>query len=239
MQLKCVIIEDEPLAMEKLQGFVSELNTLTLVASFENALDGLNYIKTHKTDVLFLDIQMPQLSGIQLLESFSNRPQVVIVSAYDQYALKGYEFCVTDYLLKPYSFNRFLQAVDKVIDRQILNEPATTNTTNSQGNILFVKSGSRIERIDILEILYIQGMKDYQQIVCNKRKIMTLQNLKTINEALPEESFIRVHKSYIVNIHKIESIERNRIKINEELIPVSDTYKNTFYKSIQQNRNLI
>ncbi len=238
MEINCIVVEDEPLAAEKLTGFISEIPFLRLLQSFENGIDAMGFVKTNEVDLVFLDIQMYKFSGIQFLEALTTRPQIVIVSAYDQYALRGYEFSVTDYLLKPYSFDRFVQSIDKVMDKHKLKTQSQSSSL-VQDDILFVKTEYRIEKINIDDILFIQGMKDYQMIVTTEEKIMTLQTFKEIENVLPIPSFVRIHKSYIVALNKIESIERNRIKIGNELLPISDTYKDVFYKTVRQVRNLI
>ena len=236
MVINCIIIEDEPLAMEKLAGFVEQVPFLKLLHTFENGIDAMGFVKTNAVDLIFLDVQMYKFTGIQFLEALTDRPQIVIVSAYDQYALKGYEFSVTDFLLKPYSFNRFVQAIDKVMEKYKLKIQPPAHVHN---DIIFVKTEYRIEKINLNDILYIQGMKDYQMIVTNDDKIMTLQCFRDIENVLPTPAFIRIHKSYIVALDKIESIERNRIKIAGQLLPISDTYKETFYNTLRKTRNLI
>jgi len=236
MVINCIIIEDEPLAMEKLAGFIEQVPFLKLLQQLDNGIDALGYIKTNPVDLVFLDIQMPKFNGIQFLETLTDKPQVVIVSAYDQYALKGYEFSITDYLLKPYSFNRFVQAIDKVMEKHKLRTQTPPHVHN---DIIFVKTEYRIEKINVDDILYIQGMKDYQMIVTNDEKIMTLQSFREIENALPTPAFIRIHKSYVIALDKIESIERNRIKIADQLLPISDTYKDVFYDTLKKTRNLM
>jgi len=224
MILQCIVIEDEPLATDKISGFISKVPFLQLCATFDNALEGLNYLKTNRVDILFLDIQMEQLTGIQLLESIVKKPYVIITSAYSEYALKGYELEVFDYLLKPYSIERFLAAVNKVYD--VLQPRNQIQNANQ----LFVKTEYRIECITTDEILYIEGMQGYLRIVLPDKKIMTKQSFSSLLGQLPEARFIQVHKSWIVAISKIESIERNRIKIGSALIPISDTYRDGFFK---------
>lgn len=238
MEINCIIIEDEPLAMEKLEGFVNQMSFLKLLHCFDNGIEAIGYIKSNPVDLIFLDIQMYKFTGIQLLETLTNRPQVIIVSAYDQYALKGYEFSVTDYLLKPYSFDRFVQAIDKAVEKHQLKTKSPQQNP-VQDDIIFVKTEYRIERINVNDILYIQGMKDYQMIVTKHEKIMTLQCFREIENVLPTPAFIRIHKSYIVALNKIESIERNRIKIAGQLLPISDSYKDGFYDTLKKSKNLM
>ena len=225
--ITCIAIEDEPLAMKKLVGFIEKIDYLTLTETFNNCINAISYLKENPVDLIFLDIQMEDFTGIQFLQSLSKKPFVIITTAYDKYALKGYELDVTDYLLKPYTFERFISAVERIYSKK-------NQTTGSQKkNYIFVKTEYRLEKINLAEILYIEGKGEYLQIVTSKTKIMTLQNFKSMEEALDDTNFVRVHKSYIVAIDKIESIERNRIKIGEILIPVSDTFKEKFYKLIQ------
>ncbi|HTE01265.1 MAG TPA: LytTR family DNA-binding domain-containing protein [Mucilaginibacter sp.] len=225
----CIIIEDEPLALEKTQDFVNKVPFLQLCATFDNALTGLAYLKNNKVDLLFLDINMDELTGIELLESTKITSQVIITTAYQEYALKGYELQITDYLLKPFAFNRFLQAVNKAQGNLAQNDSA------SQPNFIFVKTENRLEKIMLDEILYIEGMRDYRRIHTVNKKIMTLQNFSEFEKLIPSSMVCRVHKSFMVALSKIESVERSRIKIADQLIPVSDTYKDTFFQLINNN----
>ena len=223
----CIIIEDEPLALEKTRDFVNKIPFLHLSATFDNALTGLNYLNNNKVDLLFLDINMDELSGIELLESSKISSQVIITTAYQEYALKGYELKITDYLLKPFTFNRFLQAVNKA------QENISHRNSDSQLDFIFVKTEYRLEKIMLNEIVYIEGMRDYRRIHTVNKKVMTLQNFSEFEKLIPSSMVCRVHKSYMVAINKIVSIERNRIKIADQLIPVSETYKEVFYQIIQ------
>jgi len=222
----CIIIEDEPLALEKTKDFVNKVPFLNLSATFNNALNGLTYLNNNKVDVLFLDINMDELSGIELLESSKINSQVIITTAYQQYALKGYELQITDYLLKPFTFNRFLQAVNKA--QENLGKPSAEKSLD----FIFVKTENRLEKIMISDILYIEGMRDYLRIHTSTKKIMTLQSFSEFEQLIPAHLVCRVHKSYMVAVNKIESIERSRIKIADQMIPVSETYKEAFLQLI-------
>ncbi|NCA76048.1 MAG: response regulator transcription factor [Alphaproteobacteria bacterium] len=229
MEIKCIAIDDEPLALKKVASFSDRINGLTLVKTFDNALDAISFLKEEQVSLIFLDIQMEQFTGIQFLEAIKYRLQIIITTAYEQYALKGFEFNVTDYLLKPYSFDRFVQAVDRVMD----NLMAGLNGKQEEENdFFFVKTEYRLEKIFFADILFIQGMSDYLQIVTRTRKIMTLQNFKFMERKLKPPRFARVHKSFLVSVNNIESIERNRIKIFDRMIPISITYRDTFFKLI-------
>ena len=223
----CIIIEDEPLALEKTKDFVHKVPFLILSATFDNALTGLAYLNNNKVDLLFLDINMDELSGIELLESSKITSQVIITTAYQEYALKGYELQITDYLLKPFTFNRFLQAVNKA--QQNLSQ---RTADKQQVDFIFVKTENRLEKIMIGDILYIEGMRDYLRIHTANKKIMTLQSFNELEQLLPAHLVCRVHKSYMIAINKIDAIERGRIKIADQLIPVSETYKEAFLQLI-------
>ena len=225
-KINCIIIEDEPLALEKTRDFVSKVPFLNLAATFDNALTGLGYLNNNKVDLLFLDINMDELTGIELLESTRINSEVIITTAYQEYALKGYELRITDYLLKLFTFNRFLQAVNKAQDN------INNRTLSSQPEFIFVKTENRLEKILLNEIIYIEGMRDYRKIHTADKKIMTLQNFSDFEKIIPSTVLCRVHKSYMVAVNKIEIIERSRIKMGNQMIPISDTYKEAFFQLI-------
>jgi DNA-binding LytR/AlgR family response regulator len=224
---QCIIIEDEPLALERTKDFVLKTPFLHLSATFDNALTGLAYFNAHPVDVLFLDINMDELTGVELLESTKITAQVIITTAYQEYALKGYELNVTDYLLKPFSFQRFLQAVNKAQDQL-----QARTTPDVPLDFVFIKTENRLEKIAFSDIIYIEGMRDYRRIHTVDKKIMTLQNFKELEQIIPANLVCRVHKSYMVGIQKIESIGNGRIKILDKIIPISETYKAFFYQKI-------
>lgn len=231
MKLSCIIIEDEPLAAEKLKGFIKRSPYLALQESFRSSIDGLKYIKEHSVDLVFLDIQMDEMTGIELLESLSQKPLVILTTAYQEYALQGYELHVSDYLLKPYDFARFLKAVDKVYEEFSLRSQAIAGTSDC----IFVKTEYRIEKVPINTILYIEGMSDYLRIhTDNGNPIMCLQKFAAFEETLSSNNFIRVHRSYLVAIDQIESIERSVIRIGEVRIPIGKTYQEHFYELISR-----
>jgi two-component system LytT family response regulator len=221
MEISCIIVDDAPLAIDKLKDFINKLPILKLLTSFTNGMDAIGFIKSTAVDLVFLDIQMEGFTGFQFLESLSNRPQIIITSAYSEYALKGYDFNVADYLLKPFAFERFVQAIDKVIN--ILSE-----NHDNEKSFMFVKTEYRIERVSFDDILYIEGMREYLQIVTTKTKIMTLQSFDNMKSTLPPGNFFRVHKSYIIALDKIDSIERGIIKIRDKRIPIGLNYKEQF-----------
>jgi DNA-binding LytR/AlgR family response regulator len=233
MKIKCIVIDDEPLALKKIKEYVEQVDYLELLKEFNNAIEAIGFLKQTKVDLIFLDIRMKKLSGIQFLESIKSRPKVIITSAYDEFAIKGYELDVADYLLKPFAFDRFLKSVDKVYHQ------LKGSKTNIKRDYIFIKTEYRIEKIILKDILYIQGMKDYLQIHTTDRKIMTLQTFKNMLEILSPIDFQRVHNSYIVAIAKIESIEKNRIRIGKALVPISDSYKENFFKVLKERNIMI
>jgi two-component system LytT family response regulator len=226
--MNCLIVEDEPLAMLRLKEYVQRVPFLQLNHALDNALDAIGVLQKEKIDLLFLDIEMDGFSGIQLLESLPKRPAVILTTAFDQYALKGFDLQVVDYLLKPYTFERFLQAVTRAY------ESIHTGKENeaTQSSFLFVKTEYRLQKVSLDNILFVEGMRDYRRIHLDTEKIMTLETFGELAQQLPESMFCRVHKSYLVALNKIEAIERDRIRIQNTLIPISDTYRERFYQSI-------
>ncbi|MEO5641996.1 MAG: LytTR family DNA-binding domain-containing protein [Bacteroidia bacterium] len=230
MKINCIIVEDEPLALERARNYVLKLAHLHLLATFDNAYAALAFLKSNTVDLVFLDINLGELSGIQLLESAQTNAKIIITTAYQEFALKGFELNVTDYLLKPYTFERFFQAVERVRIESEKNIPVTGK------DYIFVKTEYRLEKISLPEIIYIEGMRDYRRIHTTTKKIMTLQTFKDFEAQISSEIIFRVHKSFMVAIDKIESIERDEIKIGEIFIPVSETYKKPFFELIKQRK---
>jgi two-component system LytT family response regulator len=229
MKINCIIIEDEPLALERTKSYVLRLPYLNLLATFESGIDAITFLKENKVDLVFLDINMDELSGIQLLESTKIESEVIITTAYGEYALKGFDLNVTDYLLKPFTFERFLQAVNKVQNN------LTKKGVVKQKGFIFVKTEYRLEKLSLNEILYIEGMRDYRRIHTNDKRIMTLQTFKDFELEIPSSIICRVHKSFMVSLDKIVSVEKDRIKIKDVMIPISETYKKEFLELINHS----
>ncbi|MGM9510311.1 LytR/AlgR family response regulator transcription factor [Larkinella sp. GY13] len=224
--MNCLLIEDEPLAMLRLREYVQRVPFLTLRYAVDNGLEAIPILQREPIDLVFLDIEMDGFSGIQLLEALPKRPAVILTTAFDQYALKAFDLQVVDYLLKPYTFDRFLQAVTRA------QEGLKTAPTENHPPFLFVKTEYRLQKVAFDDILYIEGMRDYRRIHLRTGKIMTLETFGDLERHLPRHRFCRVHKSWLVALDKIESIERDRITIQQALIPVSDTYRERFYQAI-------
>jgi len=244
MILNCIIVDDEPLAVSKLESFVAKTHFLELKASFYNGVEALEYLQKSTIDLIFLDIQMDDLTGIQLVEVLKKKPLIIFTTAYENYAIKGFDLDICDYLLKPISFNRFLQAANKALDQMMKNshtptvnqmvEQQNTITKNSK-EFMFIKTEYRMQKVMFDEILYIQGMKDYLLIKTPNANVMTIMTFKKLEEMLPPNEFIRIHKSYIIPVKKIESIERNMVKIGAKLFAISDTYRKEFYDFLNES----
>jgi two-component system, LytTR family, response regulator len=227
MTIRCITVDDEPFSLAKINGFIAKVPYLSLISSFPSAIEALAFMKQNSVDLIFLDVQMENLTGIQLLEIMNPKPAVILTTAYDQYALKGYELNVTDYLLKPYSFERFLKATEKVY-HQLKQHPAETDNDS----FIFLKTEYRLEKVNFNDIFYIESRGDYVYVVCNDSKILTLMTLKNMIAKLPDDMFIRVHKSYIVSISKIKAIEQGRIHIHGITVPVGDMYREIVWKRL-------
>jgi DNA-binding LytR/AlgR family response regulator len=241
MKINCIAIDDEPLALDIIRDYCSKIPFLNLIRTFDNAMDSIEFIRSNKLDLLFLDIQMEELTGIQLLHALKQRPYVIFTTAYDTYAIQGFELDIIDYLLKPISFERFVKSVDKVYEKMQTDlmlqvKPEAITALPSEDAYFFVKTETRMEKVRYADVLYIEGMGDYWRIITPGKRIMTLLNYKKLEEMLPPRQFIRVHKSFIVAIDKIDSIERNRIKIADRLIPVSETFRKTFFDFIEKRK---
>ena len=232
MKLKCIITDDEPIARKGLQNYVERIDFLELVGVCEDAIQLNNQLKSQQADLLFLDIEMPYMTGIELLNSLSNPPKVIITSAYAEYAIKGYDLEVSDYLLKPISFDRFLKAVNKVYDQLISSQTPVVQ------DYLFVKTSLKLEKIRFNDMRFIEGVENYVAIYTSDGKIITHTTLRTILQKLPPERFVQVHKSYLVNIDKIDAIEGNLLGIGKNKIPLSRTYKETALEIILKNKLL-
>ncbi len=226
--IRCIIIDDEPLAIQLLADYVEKTGGLTLIATFSNPIEGLQYLQQHDVDLIFLDIQMPELTGVQLMKILNQKFPIILTTAYSQYAIDGFEHNVIDYLLKPIPYDRFLVAIQKV--QSNMNEAIQVT---SAPTYIFVKSEYRVQKILLQDILYLEGLGDYVAIHTKEGKILTLEKMKHFAQLLPDNDFMRVHKSYIVALNKIEYIERNRIVIKAVRLPISDTYKKAFWAKVK------
>lgn len=241
--IRCLVVDDEPLALDILTDYIGKVPSLQLVKATTNPIEALTIVQQDNIDLVFLDVQMPELTGIQFLKIINGKCQVILTTAYPQYALDGYDLDVVDYLLKPIAFDRFYKAVHKVLQLNT-NHPAPLAVTDvapvpmaGNNDFIFVKTEHKIQKIYLDDILYIEGLKDYISIFTPTERVITLQNMKKMEDVLPSGRFVRVHKSYIISLDKIESIERSRIFIADKIIPIGDTYRDHFFKLIE-TRNI-
>lgn len=227
--LRVLIVDDEYMARMLLENYAQKLPNLEVVGLCENAIEALNHLRNEKIDILFLDIQMPQLSGLELVQTLQRKPAIVFTTAYSEHAVEGFRLDAIDYLLKPFSFERFVQAVNKSINYLSFQENKQIQTTYNQEltqqNHIFVKADGKLIKVKFEEIIYIEGLKEYVSLYTEKDRIITLQSLKNLEEILPDSNFLRVHKSYIIALDKIQSIVGNQVEINKRMIPIGLTYK--------------
>ena len=226
MSIRCHIVEDEPMASKLLQLYVSKLPVLSLVAVSDNPLHALESLKANPVDLLFLDIRMPEMTGLSLLEVLSNRPLAIFTTAYSEFALESYELDVVDYLKKPITFERFVKAVGKAEQRLQVLDPARESSVGA--GYIFVKEGTRFVKVNIDEILFIEGLKNYVAIHTATQKVISHQRLKALEDQLPAENFIRVHNSYIIAKSAISSVKDNEVRIGTATIPIGETYLKAF-----------
>jgi two-component system LytT family response regulator len=241
MTLTCIILEDEPLARSLMETYVGKVPHLQLINSFSDPLLALDYLRENSVDILFSDIQMPEITGITLLKLLKKKPLIILTTAYSEYALEGYELEVFDYLLKPISFERFLKSVEKATARLTTAELKKDNdlptvAANSGNEFIFIKDGTKMVKVRLNEIKYIEGLKDYVSIYTTDKKIVSLQTLKSLESQLPQNQFIRVHNSYIIAFDAIDTVDKEKILIGKNYIPISDSYKKAFRDYLEKNQ---
>jgi two-component system, LytTR family, response regulator len=234
--INCLVIDDEPLARKLLEDFIRKTPDLTLLASCPSALKAREVLSKKKADIVFLDIQMPDLNGLDFLRSFQQRPLVILTTAFAEYAMQGYELDVIDYLLKPFDFNRFLKAVNKATDKV-----ASSSTVVQKNHIpmepegfIFVRDGNKLVRVNLNDIRYIKGAREYVTIVTPEKNITTLQSMKSLEADLPS-TFMRIHNSYIVNLAYINEVHKDDVLLEKELLPIGISYKKAFQSKIKNH----
>jgi DNA-binding LytR/AlgR family response regulator len=247
-QIQCLIVDDEPLAQRVIEKFLEDLSNFHVVAKCNNAFEAMDAINQNTIDLMFLDINMPKLSGMSFLKTLKNPPLVIITTAYSEYAIEGYELDVVDYLKKPFSFERFFKAVQKVQERlkksEIpLNMPLTQGEESpieisadlSTSNFIFVKANKKNYKVDIDDIFFIEALGDYIKIHTSSSVLVTYQSMKKIESVLPSNIFVRIHKSYIVSVNKIKSVEGNMVEIKNEKLSIGNSYKQQFQEFVDQH----
>ncbi len=252
-KISCIAVDDEPLSLQQITGYIKKVDMLSLEETFENGIDALNYLKTHHVDLVFLDIQMDELTGVDLIESLNETPHFIFTTAYEHYALKAFELQAFDYLQKPLSFKRFMRAVDNFLekhsDHMQKNSQDPENTTVPQENsktesasngkeFIFIKTKYKMQRLSFDDIYYIKGLNNYLILKTSNETIYTIQSFKNFSQILPPENFIRIHKSYIVAIDKIDVIGKNQVFIMGENIPIGESYKQYFFNYLT-DKNLL
>ena len=228
--IKCIIIDDEQLARTLLEGYIEKLPHLVLIGSCKSSMEALGVLHKEEVDLMLLDIQMPDLTGIEFLKTLNRKPKVIFTTAYKEYAIEGYELDVVDYLLKPISFERFVLGVNKAIKSINLRKQIPTNATigksdeKDKTNFILLKADHKTYKINYNDISYIEGLREYVTFYTTQRKIIVLESLKKLEETLPKDNFMRVHKSYIINTHKVNAFSANKINIEDNCIPIGKSY---------------
>lgn len=239
--MKCIIVDDEPLAVDLLVDFCGKMDALTLVKTFNNAIDAISFVNQNKIDLIFLDIEMPQFTGMDFINTLESKPMIIFTTAYSNYAVEGFDKGAVDYLLKPIPFSRFVKAVLRAEQhyKLVQNNPSEQmelppTVHDEETHFMFVKVGYETMKIDFKDISYIEGLKDYVKIIfVNNSSVLSLMSMSKLEATLENKGFCRIHRSYIVNLNSISSIQRNRIIIADKRLPVSDTYRESFFKIIQ------
>lgn len=236
-KLSCYIIDDEYLAQEILEEYVAKVPFLELKGTFMSPLEAAAQLEVDKPDLLFLDINMPDLDGLSFIPMLKSKPMIILTTAYDQYALKAFDLEVKDYLVKPFSFERFYKGVLRLYQEQREKQQPTkkeaVSDVKTEQDFIFLKVGHRIQKIEVGNVLFIEAMKDYLRIHTSNEKIMTLMSFAKLEELLPASKFARTHRSFMVAIEKINHIEKNRIWIGDQVIPISDSYSENFYSKLK------
>jgi DNA-binding LytR/AlgR family response regulator len=238
--INCIAIDDDPSALKTIREFCLKIQSVNIVGTFTNPYEAIHTLNNNQVDLIFLDIVMPQISGLEFLKTLYNPPMVIFTTAFKEYAVEGFEYDAVDYLVKPFAFDRFLKAVNKAFQLLKLKNPVNSSFEEApriSNGFLMVKVEYTTIRVDLNDILYIEGLKDYVKIHTEGKLILTKTTMKNIIEKLPSDSFIRVHKSYIISLEKIDMIENSRIVIGNQRIPIGESFRSSFFEVV--NRNLI
>ncbi len=228
--MNCIIVDDEPLARDVLENFTGKVPFLKMKASCKNGFEALEILQKEKIDLIFLDIQMHDMTGIQLYQSLNYKPMVIFTTAYSNYAVTGFDLDAVDYLVKPFAYQRFLKAVNKAYEQMSQKEPTASEFYR---DFMFVKDGTKIVKVVYDDVLYLEGMKDYVKIILKEKKmVLTLISMQNMVKKLPKGLFVRIHRSYIVSLSKIDSVEKNRVVIGGKWLPVGNSYKSMLMEAL-------
>ena len=230
--LNCLIVEDEPLAASIVREYIQQVPGLKLVGICENVFTASEKLRSEKVDLIFLDINLPKLSGINFIKTLVHSPLIIFTTAYPEFAVDGFELNAIDYLLKPFSFERFLKAVNRAVEK--LNVPVAQNATENNISFIFLKAEKKIHRVELETIHYIEAIGDYMKVVTDSGQLIVNETMKKLLEELPARSFMRVHKSFIISRNKIKYIEGNYIQVEDKSIPIGATYRNEVLTSIDK-----
>ena len=229
--IKCIIVDDEPLAGQLLASYAEKVEHLEVLQVFHNPLEALSYLQNHEVDLIFLDVQMPELKGTQFAKIVSGKTGVIFTTAYPEHAVEGFELNAVDYLVKPINFQRFLTATTRYTKTQ---ENVPIQQLDQKQNLIFVKTEHRLQKIKLSDIQYLKSLGDYVQVISATEKTMTLENMKSFEERLPSSNFLRVHRSYLIALDKINFVQNHKIKIMDEMIPLGKTYQEAFYNKLKE-----
>ncbi|WP_372948371.1 LytR/AlgR family response regulator transcription factor [Mariniphaga sp.] len=242
MKTNCLIVDDEPLARELIRNHIQKLDNFEIVGECGDAMKALEVLRNHKVDLMFMDIQMPQITGIEFLKTLKHPPQVIITTAYREYALEGFELDVVDYLLKPITFERFLKAVNKYFQVSTDNFGSVENYSPVNKNdeaFIYVKENKKVLKLHLNDILYIEGLSEYVKIHTPEKRIVTKTSMTSMEEKLPDNDFMRIHKSYIVSLRKIEAFTSTSIEIEGKGLPIGRSFKNRVAQALHAGNSVL
>ena len=240
MKTKCLVVDDEPLARDLMRSHIEKLENFEIVAECGDAMKALQALRSRPVDLMFMDIQMPQITGIEFLKTLKRPPKVIITTAYREYAIEGFELDVVDYLLKPITFERFLKSVNKyyqVTQEEVQNVMSVSSAPQNEEAFIYVKENKKVIKVHLNEILFVEGLSEYVQIYTEKKKIITKTSMTNMEEKLPDNSFMRIHKSFIVSLAKIEAFTSTSIEVPGKELPIGRSYKNSVLENLQYNGN--
>jgi DNA-binding LytR/AlgR family response regulator len=238
MKTNCLIVDDEPLARDLIRSHLNKLDNFDVAAECGDAMKALQELRNHDVDLIFMDIQMPQITGIEFLKTLKNPPKVIITSAYREYALEGFELDVVDYLLKPITFERFLKSINKyyqISQEETIPAPSDTYTNKLEEPFIYVKENKRVIKVNLDDIVYVEGLSEYVQIYTQKRKIITKTSMTNMEDKLPSDGFFRIHKSFIVSLSKVEAFTAHSVEVPGKELPIGRSYKNAVLDALQYN----